>query len=211
MNFSYLKAINLKYAIVAAFVIIFGGAFAFASFHAKSPQKIDENTSHISVTPTKKLTPTPTNTPTPTMTPTPIPPTPTSTPVPVTPTNTPVPTATPTQGPTATPTPPPDHEAPHSHIMIPNAGSNYQILYKTDGKVCVIFDGASDNVSNFNDIQTAFHFDDDAWSSFETRRVYGCKDSMPNGPHVIHYQSRDPAGNTEAEQTMNFTVNIEGN
>lgn len=207
---------KIKIITAGVVIIIAATAIAVAGFQKKEEKvaTVPSKSYGESSTPTPtsaKQSPTPTTTPYPTFTSTPTPPKPTATAIPVPPTNTPVPTATPTPGPTSTPTPPPDHEAPHSHVMIPNQGTNFELPYKTDGKVCVIMDGASDNVSSFNDIQTAYHFDDDGWTSFQTRLIYGCKDSLSNGPHIYHYQSRDQAGNTEAEQTMNFTVNIPGN
>jgi hypothetical protein len=206
-NFSRLK---VQYLIASVIVLLTISAIAVAGF-----QKNDTKQKKIadSPKPTASPTATPTAAPSPTLIPTPIPPKPTATPTPIpaTPTNTPAPTATPTPGPTATPTRPPDNEPPKTRVLVPNAGNGYVLPYKTDGKVCLIMDGPTDNVSNHNEIETAYKFDGEDWSSFEKRRYYICKDTLPNGSYTVWLKSRDEAGNVEADQAFHFTVNIEGN
>lgn len=119
------------------------------------------------------------------------------------------PTAQPTSTITPTPTLSPDTEPPKTNLIFPK--QNGTIEYKTDGRICAVSAGPTDNRTNHNDIETAFHFDADEWSTFEKMRVYMCKDPLPNGPHMLYVKSRDAAGNVESEQTIGFTVAIEGN
>ena len=203
---------KLKFIIAGVLIVLTTSIIAVAGFQTKEekiatiPSKSYGPTSTPQPT-SKKQSPTPTPTISyPTWTPTPIPQKPTATLIPV-PTNTPAPTAT--TGPTATPTPPPDTQPPQSRVLSPKNGG--ELLYKTDGRICAISEGPLDNVSNWQKIQTRYKFDGDDWTSYETMRVYFCRDPLPNGQHTLTVQSKDEAGNTEAEQTLSFMVNIAEN
>lgn len=202
---------KLKFIIAGTLIVLTTSIIAVAGFQKKE-EKIatipSKSYGAISTpTPSPKQSPTPTPTISyPTWTPTPMAQKPTATSAPA-PTNTPAPTSTPE--PTSTPTPPPDHEPPQSRMLSPKNGG--ELLYKTDGRICAISEGPLDNISNWQKIQTRYKFDGDDWSSYETMRVYFCRDPLSNGQHTLTVQSKDEAGNSEAEQTVSFTVNIPGN
>ncbi len=212
--------------VVSVLVIIGGVALVIALRKSKSEPSVSaekisafssptpvptKNQSTVTPTPSAIVTSVPTSTPIVTKPPTPSPtvtPTkaaPTSTPIPAT--NTPAPTNSPT--PTNTPTPIPDTQPPQSRVLYPKNGG--ELTYKTNGQVCAISEGPLDNVSNWQKIQTRFKFDGDDWAAYETNRLYFCRDPLPNGTHTLKIQSKDEAGNEESEQTISFTVNIEGN
>lgn len=101
-----------------------------------------------------------------------------------------------------------DHNPPSWNVYYPQA--NGTITYKTDGKVCVYMYPPSDD--RVGDIQGRVGFDGN-WQDWKkaSSYAYACMDTLTNGSHTFTYQAKDLAGNEQQVQTMNLTVNIEGN
>lgn len=124
------------------------------------------------------------------------------------PTSTPKPTAVPTATPlptnTPTPTPIPDNEPPVSHILTPADGE--ATSYFQNGQACVVISPPTDNVNNFNDIQTDYNFDGGSWAGFvpAINRPYICGTFEEGSSHYIQVRSKDRAGNIESPQTRHF-------